>query len=52
MIEPAVLEDHRTTRSYLMQACLSARQHLGLETPAVASLVPKLELGNEAGESV
>jgi 1-acyl-sn-glycerol-3-phosphate acyltransferase len=51
LLEPAVLEDHLSTRTYLMQACLSARQHLGLETPVVSSLIPKLELGNDQGES-
>jgi 1-acyl-sn-glycerol-3-phosphate acyltransferase len=35
VIEPAVLEDHRATRAHLMQACLSARQHLGLEAPPI-----------------
>ncbi len=35
VIEPAVLEDHRATRAHLMQACLGARQHLGLEAPPI-----------------
>src|SRR5205823_5497021 len=35
VLEPAVLEDHRATRVHLMQACLGARQHLGLEAPPI-----------------
>ncbi len=31
VLGPTVLESHRTTRNYLMQACLEARRHLGLE---------------------
>jgi hypothetical protein len=29
-----VLADHRSTRRYLMRACLEARRHLGLPVPA------------------
>ncbi|MBM4072735.1 MAG: hypothetical protein FJ271_27985 [Planctomycetes bacterium] len=31
VLDAAVLEHHRTTRNFLMQACLDARRHLGLE---------------------
>jgi 1-acyl-sn-glycerol-3-phosphate acyltransferase len=31
---PEVLADHRSTRRYLMRACLEARRHLGLPVPA------------------
>src|SRR5262249_28597066 len=31
VIDPDLLVDDRITRSYLMDACLSARRHLGLE---------------------
>ncbi len=34
-IEPALLEDHRQTRSHLMQLCLETRRHLGLEEVTV-----------------
>lgn len=40
-IDPAVLEDHRDTRSYLMRKCVAARGILGLE-------VPDLEKGTAA----
>jgi 1-acyl-sn-glycerol-3-phosphate acyltransferase len=30
-IDPALLEDHRATRSYLMRVCLETRRYLGLE---------------------
>jgi 1-acyl-sn-glycerol-3-phosphate acyltransferase len=33
VLDPALLADHRTTRAYLMEACLNARRHLGLEIP-------------------
>jgi hypothetical protein len=32
VLDAAVLEHHRTTRNFLMQACLDARRHLGLES--------------------
>lgn len=35
VMPPEVLADHRATRSYLMQACLEARRHLGLEVPSM-----------------
>jgi 1-acyl-sn-glycerol-3-phosphate acyltransferase len=31
VLDPAVLADHRDTRTYLMQACLDARRFVGLE---------------------
>jgi 1-acyl-sn-glycerol-3-phosphate acyltransferase len=33
VLDPSLLADHRATRTYLMQACLDARRHLGLEEP-------------------
>jgi 1-acyl-sn-glycerol-3-phosphate acyltransferase len=39
VLEPTVLEDHRATRTHLMQACLKARRHLGLEAPPVSPLI-------------
>jgi 1-acyl-sn-glycerol-3-phosphate acyltransferase len=33
VLDPAVLADQRTTRSYLMRACLECRRYLGLEVP-------------------
>ena len=32
-LDPAVLTDHRTTRTYLEQRCLEMRGVLGLEVP-------------------
>lgn len=32
-IDPKLLDDHRTTRAFLMRRCLEARKHLGLEVP-------------------
>jgi hypothetical protein len=31
ILDPALLADQRATRKYLMQACLEARKHIGLE---------------------
>jgi 1-acyl-sn-glycerol-3-phosphate acyltransferase len=31
VLDAALLDDHRATRSHLLQACLDARRHLGLE---------------------
>jgi 1-acyl-sn-glycerol-3-phosphate acyltransferase len=33
VLDPAILADHRTTRAYLMEACLNARSYSGLEIP-------------------
>jgi 1-acyl-sn-glycerol-3-phosphate acyltransferase len=33
VLDTTILADHRTTRTYLMEACLNARRCLGLETP-------------------
>jgi 1-acyl-sn-glycerol-3-phosphate acyltransferase len=52
IIKPSVLEDNRATRIHLMQACLDARQHLGLQTPQASTLLPTLESENDAGKSV
>jgi 1-acyl-sn-glycerol-3-phosphate acyltransferase len=52
IIEPSVLEDHRATRIHLMQACLDARQYLGLEAPPASTLIPMLETGNDGGKAV
>ena len=38
VLPPEMLADHRTTRRYLMRACLGARRHLGLEIPSDAML--------------
>lgn len=35
-INPAILDDHRATRNFLMQACLNARKHLGLDVPTLS----------------
>jgi 1-acyl-sn-glycerol-3-phosphate acyltransferase len=34
-IDPAILADHRTTRTHLMRACLDARRHLGLDSAPI-----------------
>jgi hypothetical protein len=34
VLEPALLADHRATRTYLMRACLAARRYLGRPAPA------------------
>ncbi len=39
VLDPEVLADQHATRRYLYQACLDARQHLGLEPPAQAPAV-------------
>jgi 1-acyl-sn-glycerol-3-phosphate acyltransferase len=33
VLDPALLTDQRSTRAYLMRACLECRRHLGLEVP-------------------
>jgi 1-acyl-sn-glycerol-3-phosphate acyltransferase len=35
-LDPALLEDMRATRTYLMRVCLGLRRYLGLEVPDVA----------------
>lgn len=35
-----VLHDHRSTRAYLMRACLECRRYLGLEVPAISADQP------------
>jgi 1-acyl-sn-glycerol-3-phosphate acyltransferase len=52
IIEPSVLKDHRATRIHLMQACLDARQCLGLESPLASTLVPMLQPGDDSGTTV
>src|SRR5262249_19622929 len=41
LLDRALLEDQRATRSFLMQACMDARQFLGL--PAVKAEAPSLD---------
>jgi 1-acyl-sn-glycerol-3-phosphate acyltransferase len=36
-LPPEVLANHRTTRTYLMRACLECRRSLGLEVPAISA---------------
>jgi 1-acyl-sn-glycerol-3-phosphate acyltransferase len=38
VLDAALLNDQRATRSYLMQACVDARRYLGLGTPVQAPL--------------
>jgi 1-acyl-sn-glycerol-3-phosphate acyltransferase len=38
VLDPALLEDQRATRSYLMRTCLEQRNYLGLETLAPAEV--------------
>jgi hypothetical protein len=49
VLAPALLEDHRATRVYLMRACLEARRHLGLEVPESKESL-EVEPGIEAEE--
>lgn len=37
LLDPALVNDPRATRTYLMQACLAARRYLGLEAPVLES---------------
>ena len=50
VLDPSLLADQRATRAYLMQVCLEARRHLGLEplpftepTPEEAALTGEQE---------
>ena len=40
VLDPALLRDQRATRAYLMEACLDARRHLGLEPVSAPSTEP------------
>ena len=44
VLAPELLADQRATREYLWKACLDARRHLGIETPA------EERMGDEGGE--
>ncbi|HEV3116535.1 MAG TPA: hypothetical protein VGY58_05750, partial [Gemmataceae bacterium] len=51
VLEPDMLKDQRATRRYLMQVCLDARRHLGLE-PAekVDAIAEDVEMATDARE--
>jgi 1-acyl-sn-glycerol-3-phosphate acyltransferase len=40
VVDPALLDDQRATRAYLMAVCLETRQYLGLEEIAVEAVEP------------
>ncbi len=44
VLDPALLADHRTTRTYLMRAVSEARQHLGLAPLAVGEEIESHEV--------
>ncbi len=48
VLDPAILAHHRTTRNYLMQACLEARRLLGLEVHSLGAGQDREEQEEEA----
>jgi 1-acyl-sn-glycerol-3-phosphate acyltransferase len=46
VLKPEILDDHKTTRSFLMRSCAEARRYLGLEVPDVLG---GQDLTSEAG---
>jgi hypothetical protein len=48
VLNPKLLEDHRATRTYLMQHCLEARRYLGREPLALEP--PALEPTDDGDE--
>ena len=45
-----ILADHRSTRRYLMRACLEARRHLGLPVPAELAAQEAMEEADSVGD--
>jgi 1-acyl-sn-glycerol-3-phosphate acyltransferase len=52
VLDAALLNDQRATRTYLMQACVDTRRYLGLETPVQAPLpVEEPALSSDEGQA-
>jgi 1-acyl-sn-glycerol-3-phosphate acyltransferase len=50
VLPPEILADHRSTRRYLMRACLEARRHLGLPVPEETSTAESMEEADSVGD--